>query len=140
MSDPLAHVALLRRFAANPADPSVAAWVAERIAIYLDHAPDGMRLEEALQLAVGRESWPWWRLEQRNREREAARKLVDVFGGDHRRAHHQVSRYATTRGRVAKPDAQYNDPATQAVHDYFQAAGRVPDAAITLRRAAERDS
>ncbi|MEX2479440.1 MAG: hypothetical protein WD928_01125 [Gammaproteobacteria bacterium] len=140
MSDSLAAIDRLRGFVADPMNPDAAGWVAEGLARYLEHAADGMRLEEALGLAVGRDAWPWWRLEQRDRERDAARKLVGVFGGDHRHAHQQVARYASSRGRVAAPDAQYSDPAMQAVHDYLQATGRVPDAAITLRRAADRDS
>jgi hypothetical protein len=64
----LAAVARLRRLVAaaaagEPPPPEDAAWLAGAVQDYLDRAPDGVTLEQALGLATPPGGTPWWRTE-----------------------------------------------------------------------------
>ena len=112
-------------------------WLAEALQQYLDHAPEGTTLDQCLGVKPERNAWPWWRREQRDREREAAQALVNAFGNP-REAHCALRQFANGRGRFAQRD--YQATTAQAASDYLIATGgRVPAAARTIERAVAGD-
>jgi hypothetical protein len=82
----LAAAERLRRIATaseagEPLDAGDAGWLAAGLNLYLEGAPDGLKLEEALEVAVPLGGVPWW-TEQRRAERDAAiRELAATFAG-----------------------------------------------------------
>ncbi len=87
---------------------------------------------------TGSLQWPWWRLEQRARERDAACTLVDAFGGMTNDALRCLRRFADGRGHhdglsTAK---RCEDPKTRAMGHYLTVTrGRVPATSRTIERA-----
>lgn len=129
----------LRRLAEQaPALGPDGEWLADALSLYLREAASGMTLDRAFGVAPARNEWPWWRREQRAREREAARQLVAVFG-DVQAAHAGLRRFAVSRGRFPGPDTEHTVP--KAMRAYLDATeGRVPVTAKTLRRAVDSSS
>lgn len=135
----LEGVALLRRLVGTlpqlGPDGEAAAAAFSR---YLREAQEGMTLDRAFGVARERHRWPWWRAEQREREREAARQLVESCGAPDR-AFTFLNRFAAGRGRFEHAD--FSDPRAQAACAYLaETGGRVPMSARTLERAAECDN
>lgn len=115
-------------------------WLASALKQYLQHAHEGMTLDRALGVASTRHRWPWWRAEQRERERNAARQLVESCGAPDS-AFTFLARFAAGRGRFERTATDYSDPRAQAACSYLrETGGRVPTTVRTLERAAERDS
>jgi hypothetical protein len=138
MSDALASIARLRRLAEQaPQLGDDGAWLAEALNRYIDGAGQ-ITLDESLGVAPERGQWPWWRQEKRDRERAAAKHLVEAFGniGD---ALSGLRRYASGRGRHASSDTQYTNARTQAAHKFLHATGRVPESSRTIERAVTDD-
>lgn len=90
--------------------------------------------DQALGIAPRRDEWPWWWQEKRDLARTAAKLLVDILGNAED-ALSGLRRYACGRGRHASKDAQYVDSRAQAVHEFLQAAGKVPESSRTIERA-----
>ncbi len=139
VTDGLDAIARARRFAAIEHAPgSDAAWLAAALKKY-DRAGGAITLDEAVGVAPKHGEWPWWRLEKRAQERKAARELVDAFGGLGE-ALRGLERFAKGRWKCTGPGAHYEDPKSQAAHDYLLATGgRVPDSPRTLDRAATKN-
>lgn len=136
-----AAVDRLRRLAEQaPALGPDGEWLASALEQYLRHAHEGVTLDRALGVASTRHRWPWWRAEQRERERSAARQLVESCGAPDR-ALTFLNRYAAGRGRLERTSADFSDPRAQAACSYLaETGGRVPTNVRTLERAAGRDS
>lgn len=54
------------------------AWFEDAVREYLEHAADGLTLDDALGLATPDGGRPWWRREELGRRAEAIRKLAEV--------------------------------------------------------------
>lgn len=132
-------IAMIRHFVADPSDAETAAWVAQAMADYLEHAADGMRLDAALGIRTGRGQSPWWKQERDVKRAKSAQRLIEAYGSA-RAALAGAHRYASGRGRFASHDAIYGDPKLQAAHDFVATRGRVPTSEKTLKRNADRKS
>ena len=133
---PMSADRLRRLVQSAPALGEDGAWLAEALTRYIDTAHTGVTLDHALGVATGRNEWPWWRREQRDRESLAARELVNAFG-DPREAHRALRQFASGRGRF--PQRDFHAATTQAASDYLSATrGRVPAHPRTLERASDR--
>ena len=133
MTVPLEAVAKLRAFAVDPSDTHVAAWVATRIAEYLEHAAEGRTLDEALGLKPGRGEASWWRLEAMKARDAAIKRFAQPFADEPvaeqaRRVLVAADRYRRGRWRFDQGgEGRYDDPQTQALYRLMTATrGRVP--------------
>lgn len=110
MPDPLAAMADLRETAVVlerlPDQPPAVARVLGALRRYERDASTGLKLEEALGLAVGPGGKPWWRLEAtRRRDAELAALAQESFSGIDlstaaREIARDAARYAATGWRV----------------------------------------
>ncbi|MGE0385535.1 MAG: hypothetical protein AB7Q97_12450 [Gammaproteobacteria bacterium] len=128
----------IRSFASVQHPPgSPARWIAERLAEYLA-AKGHLTLDDAFHVRPERGNWPWWRIEQRECERAAARRLVDAFDGIVADAYHALCRFADGRGR--HPHREFHDRRTQALQEFLHVFGRVPADVRPLAAAAATSS
>lgn len=142
MSETLEVVADLRAFVAAEHEPgSLAARLAERLAQYLEHADEGVTLDEAFGLRPKRGGEHWWVSEARVIRDTAIRDIAETFpGGSVRELARQVaysaSRYQGARWRhdQEREKVDYQEPRNRKLHELMRATGGEAPNEETVRR------
>lgn len=116
-------------------------WLADTLSLYLREAANGMTLDRAFGVATKPGRRPWWKQEERNRQRKAARALAELCpapAGTSQAAalHTALSRYQAGRFRfdAGKSGDVLDDPKRRAMHDVLTANSGHAPARRTLER------